>query len=155
MTYDSTDDTRKHIGQVRDALTTFIIKLSARSLLHDASKLSDPEKPLFDKMTPKLAKLTYGSDEYKDALRELGTALEHHYAHNSHHPEHYENGIDGMDLLDVVEMLCDWKAATERHDNGDLAKSLEINRRRFGIGDQLYAILLNTAKRVGWLGEQG
>jgi len=48
-------------------------------------------------------------------------------------------------------MLADWKAATERHDDGDLAKSLEIQRERFGISDQLVAILRNTAEHFGWL----
>jgi hypothetical protein len=31
----------------------------------------------------------------------------------------------------LIEMLADWKAATERHHDGDLAKSLEIHRERF------------------------
>lgn len=56
-----------------------------------------------------------------------------------------------MDLLDIVEMLCDWKAATERHNDGDIMKSLEINKNRFNIDDQLFAILENTVKRMEWL----
>ena len=40
--------------------------------------------------------------------------IEHHYAVNSHHPEHYEAGIAGMSLFDLIEMLVDWKAASER-----------------------------------------
>jgi hypothetical protein len=55
--------------------------------------------------------------------------LKHHYAYNRHHQEFFgEDGVDGMTLVDLIEMLPDWKAATERHDDGDLAKSLEIHR---------------------------
>ena len=45
------------------------------------------------------------------------------------------SGVNDMTLVDLVEMLADWKAATERHDDGDLAKSLEIQRERFGLSD--------------------
>ena len=63
---------------------------------------------------------------------------------NSHHPEHYESGVDGMNLFDVIEMLLDWKAASERHKDGDIAQSIEKNRVRFKISDQLAEILHNT-----------
>ena len=46
--------------------------------------------------------------------------------------------------LDVVEMFCDWKAATERHADGNLERSIEINRERFKMSDQLVAIFQNT-----------
>jgi len=55
-----------------------------------------------------------------------------------------EKGILGMSLLDLVEMLCDWKAATLRHNDGDIRKSIEINQKRFGYSDELKAIFLNT-----------
>lgn len=42
----------------------------------------------------------------------------------------------------------DWKAATERHADGDILKSLEINRVRFGISDQLAQILQNTVDEL-------
>jgi len=55
-----------------------------------------------------------------------------------------------MDLLDLVEMLCDWKAATERHKDGDLLRSIEQNQKRFLYSDELKQILINTAVRLGW-----
>lgn len=55
-----------------------------------------------------------------------------------------ELGINGMSLLDLVEMLCDWKAATMRHNDGDIRRSIEINQKRFGYSDELKAIMLNT-----------
>ena len=53
--------------------------------------------------------------------------------------------INDMNLIDVVEMLCDWKAASARHNDGNLRKSIEINAKRFGIDSQLVRILENTA----------
>lgn len=61
------------------------------------------------------------------------------------------SGINGMSLLDLLEMLCDWKAAGERHKDGSMARSLYINQGRFGIDDQLQSILTNTAIELGWL----
>lgn len=151
MTYDSRPDTQEHIEEVRKRLSLCIAHLRRRAEHHDASKLVEPELSAFNEVTPLLRQLTYGSPEYAAALEALKPALDHHYAANSHHPEHYPAGIDGMDLLDVLEMLCDWKAATMRHADGDLAKSLEINQDRFKISPQLAAILQNTAVRLGWL----
>ena len=99
---------------------------------HDLSKMEPPEKAVFDRVTPMLKDSTYGSDQYRASLVEMGEGLAHHYAGNRHHPEHYGAGISGMTLVDVVEMLADWKAATERHDNGSLARSLPMQAERFG-----------------------
>lgn len=148
--YDSTQDTLDHIEKVQWRMKQMRDMLYLRSEVHDQSKLQPPEKAIFDIVTPKLKTLTYGSDEYKAALVEMGEGLTHHYAVNSHHPEHYTLGIDGMTLLDLLEMLCDWKAASERHADGDMLKSLEINKARFGISDQLAAILLNTILDMQW-----
>lgn len=143
--YDSKADTLEHIAHVRNFLGQFAMDLIFRGAVHDASKLGPEEKPLFDKMTPLLKSLTYGSDEYKASLKELGSALEHHYKVNSHHPEHYPNGVAGMTLLDLVEMYCDWHAASKRTKDGDLRKSIEIGVERFKIDSMLAQILHNTA----------
>lgn len=148
--YDSTLDTLNHIGQVRVRLLSAAVDLIKRAEDHDQSKLGSPEKEVFDRCTPRLRALTYGSEEYKACLADMKTALDHHYAHNSHHPEYYPNGIEGMDLLDLVEMLTDWKAATLRHADGDLRKSIEINQQRFRYTDELKQILINTAERLGY-----
>lgn len=145
------DQTIQHQQKVRDALATFIDVLRGRGVYHDASKLKDPEWPIFCKYTVKLRDTTYGSDEYKQYLAEMKPALDHHYANNRHHPEHFSDGITGMNLIDLVEMFCDWWAATQRHADGDLKKSIVINAGRFGMSDQLHDILMNTAREV--LGE--
>lgn len=142
--YDSTADTLKHIKRVNELMLFSSIELMNRSIVHDDSKLQSPEKEIFDEYTPKLKDTTYGSDEYKQYLKEMNIALDHHYKHNSHHPEHYKNGINDMDLFDLIEMLIDWKAASERHEDGSIFKSIEINKERFKISDQLAQILRNT-----------
>lgn len=141
---DSRPETYEHIGVVRGYLTDAIHELLVRAEEHDASKLVDPELATFDEYTPKLKHSTFGSDEYKSFLTGMGTALAHHYENNRHHPEHHADGIDGMNLLDLVEMICDWLASVQRHDDGDIRKSIEINQPRFGYGDQLKRILHNT-----------
>ena len=149
--YDSRVDTMEHIETVQRYMRQAKENLGSRSFGHDASKLYDPEKAMFDEFTPKLRDLTYGTDEYKACIEAMGPALRHHYEHNSHHPEHYASGIAGMSLFDLVEMLCDWKAAGERHaDGGDIRRSVAINRERFGISEQLEHVLLNTIEELEW-----
>lgn len=76
----------------------------------------------------------------------MGVALEHHYANNRHHPEHHKDGIRGMTLVDIVEMFCDWKAASMRHNNGDMLTSIEKNKERFKYSDELEQIFKNTMR---------
>lgn len=49
-----------------------------------------------------------------------------------------------------MRMLCDWKAATERHNDGSIARSLAHNKDRFKIEPQLLRILENTVEHFGW-----
>lgn len=71
MAYDSTDDTLQHIAEVRTLLEKIISGLNYRSYSHDASKLHNPEKEIFDIYTPRLKNLIYGSEEYKKNLLEM------------------------------------------------------------------------------------
>jgi hypothetical protein len=148
MKYSSRKDTIKHIRQVRKNIALVIRELRLRGKLHDRSKLQKEEKEGFDEYTPKLAGSTYGSEGYKQFLKELKPYLDHHYAHNPHHPEHYEQGIRGMNLVDILEMFCDWYAATKRHNDGDIIKSIAINQKRFGYSDDLKAVFENTYRHV-------
>jgi hypothetical protein len=152
--YDSTADTLKHSLRVGELMGQPIRELVDRSVRHDRSKTEDPELATFNEFTPKLKNSTYGSDEYKGFLASMKAGLDHHYASNRHHPEHFENGMNGMTLVDLIEMLADWRAATERHADGSLTKSLQIQKERFRISDQLDTILWNTARWFGWFGEE-
>jgi len=147
--YDSTADTLKHIRRVQSLLGEICIELLRAADRHDLSKLDWPEKEAFDRETPLLKTLEFGSPEYKESLKRLGGALQHHYGANSHHPEHYADGIAGMDLIDLVEMVVDWKAASERQKSGvmNLAMAFE----RFEVNPQLASIITNTARRMRWI----
>lgn len=148
QTYDSIPDTLRHIEQVQIYLSVCIDRLQARMVAHDLSKLQEPERSMFDKYTPLLRETTYGSDEYKAHLQAMGIALQHHYQENDHHPEHFENGIEDMHMFQLIEMLCDWIAASKRHADGDMVKSLEINQKRFNISPELQKLLVNTVREI-------
>jgi len=142
MKYDSGPDTVAHIRRVGELLTACRRELEHRGITHDLSKLQSAEKETFDEFTPKLKGSTYGSDEYKSFLAAMKPALDHHYAQSRHHPEHHAGGISDMTLIDMLEMLCDWKAAGERHANGSLAESLKKNGVRFGIDPALARVVI-------------
>lgn len=144
-------ETVAHVRRVGNLLLEIIARLQTRAVNHDDSKFSAEEFESFAQETPGLRSLTYGSDEYKAALSRIKPALEKHYERNDHHPEHFDSGIRGMGLIELVEMLADWKAATERHADGDLLQSIEKNAERFGYGDELKRILGLTALSLGWI----
>lgn len=139
-------DNQRHIDTVRRVLKQFACELECRGIDHDRSKLDHPEVQIFAQYISKLEDSTYGSEEYDRFLKEMRQAIDHHHVCNQHHPEHYDKGVDDMTLVDVVEMFCDWIAATKRHKNGDIFNSIEINTERFGVSDQLRRIFLNTIK---------
>ena len=139
-------ETQKHIENVRKFIRIVTDKLTQRGVDHDRLKCESPEVEIFTEYTPKLAQSTYGSDEYNAFLKEMNVALQHHYANYRHHPEHFDKGVNDMNLIDLVEMICDWKASSERQKDGNLLKSIEMNAQRFGYDDQLKQIFINTAK---------
>ena len=141
-------ETQKHIENVRKYIRVMTDKLTARGVEHDRLKLESPEVDVFAEYTPKLASATYGSEEYLTFLKEMDVALQHHYANYRHHPEHFAKGINDMNLIDIAEMLCDWKAAAMRQNDGNLLKSIEMNAQRFGYDDQLKQIFINTARML-------
>lgn len=149
---DSEPDTLRHIRRVNELMGNVASEMIRRGIVHDASKLIEPEKSGFDRIGGlKLSGMAYGSEEYRACLRAEKPTIDHHYKVNSHHPEFYGNGVEGMSLFDLTEMLMDWKAASERMANGgDIRKSIEINTGRFKLSPQVVAILLNTVERMGW-----
>jgi Family of unknown function (DUF5662) len=142
--YDSRAETLDHVQLVRNYVNMFIVEMLKRSERHDASKLTEAEKPTLDVVLPLLKQIAYGSPEYEALKERAKPALDHHYKHNSHHPEHYgEEGIAGMDLFDLVEMVCDWVAWAREPGN----VKIDYNVEQFDIAPQLKAILTNTLVR--------
>ena len=107
---------------------------------------------------------TFGCGEMERKLKELGyknardsTILACINGNSAHHlglhfegyriEEYRRSELSNMDLVDLIEMICDWKAATLRHNDGDILKSIELNQKRFGYGDELKQIFINTVDR--------
>lgn len=147
---DSTVVTLEHINYVRNLLQVVAIQLLNRGEVHDASKLKQPEKQFLDAMQYLInteGNAPYGSEEYKRRTAILKPMLKHHYANNSHHPENHANGINGMTLMDVVEMFCDWYAASQRGQEN--AVNLTHAADRYVMSDQLKQIFANTYRALG------
>jgi len=60
------------------------------------------------------------------------------------HIDSLRSPLNNMSLLDHSEMLCDWKASSERHNDGNIRKSIEHNARRFGMSKQLVNVYRST-----------
>lgn len=98
--------------------------------------------------------LGYGASSksipYKAAVAQLGPATQHHNSHNAHHPERHPNGVEDMTLIDLMEMLADWKAASERGQSGSMDKSIALCATKYSIPSPIVNVLRNTAKAMGW-----
>ena len=125
----------------------YISELLDRKANHDKTKLEFPEKQEFDKYNQKLKELSIGTDEYNENIYVLRNALCHHYRYNRHHPEHFGNGIYGMTIMDLTEMICDWKASSERQKNGDIFDGIEKQSQRFNYDKSMVRVLSNTVER--------
>ena len=141
-------ETTKHKFWVFYYCWKFCNKLMIRAFKHDFSKYKPYEAKRFATTVRKLKGSTYGSEEYKELLAELKPALDHHYACNRHHPEYHNNGFKDMSELDKIEMVLDWLAATRRHTDGDIHKSLKINQERFQYSNQDRKQLTNIIKEI-------
>lgn len=138
---------RKHVRLVRKNGRALIKEFQGRLLIHDASKLEEPERSVYAEHNDKLKQTVYGTPEYDALLEQVKPALESHYAQNRHHPQHWPHGIDDMDLVDILELLADWIASVKKNKNGNIHRSIEINAKRFNISPQLAQILTNTVER--------
>lgn len=173
--HQSKNDTIKHIQNVQVKIASCINALKERAFTHDRSKLEEPEIEYFDRYQHKLKLSSFGSKQYDNTLEAMRPALDHHYSINRHHPEYFkkwvcdtcfkeyekepesscescgndlysqEADINQMNLIDVMEMFCDWIAATERHADGNIYTSLVKLKSRYKLNDQLIDILKNTA----------
>jgi hypothetical protein len=85
----------------------------------------------------------YGAAMREGAHRGLTfTAVEYQRPVETYSP------IASMTILDVVEMLCDWKAASER--GGDSAINLTYLAQKYGIEPMLLSIMQSTCRHRGW-----
>ncbi len=139
----------KHNNNVQNNMAGVISNLAKRMAEHDQSKYCPEEHDLVTGK-PYLQTLEYNTPEYKAGLARVQTAVEHHYHVNNHHPEHYPDGIKGMTLFDLIEMACDWQAASVEHNNTFL-ESIKRNVERFELSIEMQEILMNTGREMGWI----
>ena len=110
-----------------------------RALSHDMSKLRPSELFGFSRCAKNLKTVEYGSEGYKSIMKnELSVVVDKHYKRNKHHPEHHMMGVSGMDIVSLIEMVMDWKAAAH---GGDIQKSIDHSKSRFGLTTGLIDIL--------------
>ena len=53
-----------------------------------------------------------------------------------------------MNVFQLTEMIMDCYAVSQRHDDWDILKSIEINQERFGYTDEIKMILTNTINYI-------
>jgi hypothetical protein len=49
-----------------------------------------------------------------------------------------------MNLVDIMEMFVDWYCASKRHADGNIRKSIDINKERYKFSDDLAQIFVNS-----------
>jgi hypothetical protein len=142
----NTENILQHKRLVASYVEQVIRDLIKRSIEHDDTKFGTEEFDAYEEALPKFEVAEYGSPEYIEVCRSIKPAIKHHVTSNRHHPEYFgEHGINGMTLIDLVEMVCDWIAASQRGGGpANIGKGLEINKERFHVDDQLYQIIKNT-----------
>lgn len=145
------DSILAHKLSVKIGIQRIIDDLYHRGEDHDNDKLEGETLDSFYEISGKFEHAKFGSKEYDDVLERLKPTLDKHYDINDHHPQHNENGIDGMNFMSMLEMLVDWKSASSAYGDTPFRESMEINKKRFKIDDQLYSIMMNTAESLGYL----
>ena len=64
-------ETKQHIARVNEVGDIFTRKFKERLLLHDQSKLEEPERTMFAKHTENLNQLEYGTDDYEKEIKSI------------------------------------------------------------------------------------
>lgn len=150
MPSDYVNDLIDHKQRVAGYMQAIANDLFRRATIHDHSKFSPEEFEAYEQAFPDLQQYAYGTEEFGATLQKIRPAIAHHYAVNDHHPEHFPGGVNHMTLVQLIEMVCDWLAASERSQT-DFAQGLEANKTRFSLEDQLFEVLRNT---VQWYAPQ-
>jgi hypothetical protein len=144
---DFTNDLVDHKRRVAGYMQIVANELFRRATVHDNSKFSPEEFEPYDQAFPNFKKYAFGSEELKAVYESIQPALQHHFQENDHHPEHFAAGVNDMGLIPLIEMVCDWLAASHRSQTG-IAKGLEINKEKYHIDEQLHGIIAHTVAEL-------
>ena len=140
----------RHRAVIQDSLRGIAQMLERRGDLHDLSKFSDEEFSGFRNINHAARGNKYGSPEYRKALEAIGGeggAFEYHVERNRHHPEYFLNQTE-MSFIDIIEMVCDWHAASVVYGNSTLRESLDAHRERFNLSLEQWWLVRQV---VQWL----
>lgn len=125
----------RHRCIVSATLRAIAYELMRRADLHDQSKLSLDEFEGFTKINMVARENEYGSDEYYAALRAVEpNPIPLHYSRNDHHPE-YHKKISDMEFPELVEMVCDWHAASIAYGKTSFQASLTASFDRWPFSE--------------------
>lgn len=134
-----------HVENVMKQMEFCKAILTNRAKNHDLSKKEEPERSMFIRSKKILDSSKYGSEEYKKSIEDMKKeALNHHYENNRHHPEHYSAGVEGMSIIDIIEMMCDWCAASNQYGT-DLQEAVEVSIKRFNLQETIMANIIRNS----------
>lgn len=141
----------KHCSLVKQSLMKITQNLNERAEVHDRSKMDDDEFEgfcWFNRMNPDLE---YGSNEYKEAFESIKPhtekAIKKHQSRNSHHPEYHGDDVKSMGWLDIIEMVCDWHAASQTYSNtGSFQKSVALCKKKYNFSTEQLWLIDEVAK---------
>lgn len=136
----------RHQALVRKYLLNLAHQLQQRALLHDLSKFQLDEFAGIVEINQVAREHRIDSPEYKASIQ--AEAVKLHWSRNPHHPEFYPGGIKDMSLLDLVEMVIDWRAASETYGRTSFSESLRIQRERFMMTDEQYHFIQLIAEEI-------
>ena len=158
-------DIRKHQQIAAEHLIMCAKNLLDRAIVHDASKLLEPERSAYIEPVYALntENVEYGSDRYKHLTKQMGVGWEHHKLANDHHIEFFmsryieeknNNPLLKVDLFALIEMCCDWIAAASRRGNSpELALNPLIEK--YKMDEQLQSVMRNTLRRIQLISDKG
>jgi hypothetical protein len=136
----------RHQALVKNYLLQVARKLEERANLHDLSKFQLDEFEGMAKINQIAREMRLDSPEYKASIQSEAVKL--HWSRNSHHPEYYHDGIKDMSLLDLIEMVIDWRAASEVYRRTSLGESLQIQKERFKMTEEQYRLIQLIAEDI-------
>jgi Family of unknown function (DUF5662) len=136
----------QHIQWLMEGMCWIQSQLMLRMLTHDRTKIEADELDAYAEIVPHFKDFEYGTEEHEAHGNKLEGAWTHHTSHNKHHVEHFEQGMVDMTLIDIIEMVCDWRAASLRSGSFDYKRSLEIAKKSNSIPSMLAQIIENTCR---------
>ena len=139
----------RHRAFLAEAMGRVSRALESRATVHDLSKLQDDEFAGFARINAAARVQKFGSPEYAEGMRRERPTIDLHFSRNRHHPERprligeaaeVARGLPDdatywaahtsaqMTFLDIIEMVCDWWAASKGYDDArPWQETVELN----------------------------